>query len=99
MPAEIISDTLLGFVKIIGRIFTEVILEVLIKGAGYFICKPFNPTIDSDSIWVTITGLIFWIIVITLGVYLYDFFILDSCLDSGGKYVEALNKCLHEPTP
>ena len=95
MPSEIVGEVFFGFFKMISRIFSEVVLEILIKGAGYIICRPFDSIIDSESVWVAVTGLIFWITLIFIGITLYDFYIIDSCLNSGGKFSEELDKCLH----
>lgn len=62
-----VEDIAGGLFKFIGRllsgIFIELILELLIKGAGRLICKPFTK-IDpkSDGVLVTVVGLLFWII-------------------------------------
>ncbi len=52
-----------GFLEIIGRIFMELILEILIKGPGYLIVKIFTKkNINPDSFLVIVIGLIVWVI-------------------------------------
>lgn len=63
-----IEDIAGGFFKVIGRlfagIFIEVILEILIKGPGYFIKKLFSKKDpDPDGIDVALLGILFWLAV------------------------------------
>lgn len=95
MPAEIVSEVFGGIFRIISRIFIEVILEILIKGAGFLICKPFNSDVEPDGFFVLIIGLLFWVLLISIGISAYDFFVIDSCLDSGGKYDYDSSECVH----
>ena len=63
MIGELISE--LG--SLIGRFLLHVALdlvfEILIKGAGYLIVRPFKRSVDPDGIVVVITGLAFWLTV------------------------------------
>jgi hypothetical protein len=95
VPAEIVGEVFFGLFRVIGRIFSEIILEILIRGVGYLICKPFSSNIDSDGILVAVVGLIFWGGMIFLGISLYEFHVIDSCLDSGGNFNYELSQCEH----
>jgi hypothetical protein len=69
MIGEIVGEVAGGALKLIGRIFLEVIFEFLIKGAGYILCSPFSRRkLDPDGGLVVIVGLVFWVAV---GVAIY----------------------------
>lgn len=91
MPVgEIAGELLGGIFKLIGRIFGEIIFEILLKGVGYLICRIFYKRVDPDGIVVALVGFIFWGI-LGLGIYLlYEFILLqlaiDCCLDAGGRF-------------
>jgi len=95
LPAEIVGEAFFGLFKFIGRIFSEIIFELLIRGVGYLICRPFSSNVDIDGFWVAVVGLMFWIAMIFLGVSLYDFYVIDTCLNNGGKYNYELSQCEH----
>lgn len=98
MPVGEIAGELLGGVfKLIGRIFTEIIIEILIKGSGYLICRIFSKRADPDGILVVLVGLSF-LGFLGLGAFLlYDYIqvqlIIDSCLDAGGRLDNELETC------
>ena len=98
MPVgEIAGELLVAVFKIIGRLFVEVIVEFLLKGAGYLVCRIFSKRIDPDGIMVMLVGLVFWVI-ITTGVFLLYEYIhvqlsIDSCLDSGGRFNDEQELC------
>lgn len=64
MPiAEIAGDLLAVIGRFVGRVFVEIVIEILIKGCGYLICRPFNKNIDPDGWVVTVVGLGIWALV------------------------------------
>lgn len=75
--------------RFLSRIFFEVIIEILIKGLGHFVCRPFKK-VDIDSAAAVIVGLITWVIIIIMVILTYDWLSksisIDSCLDDGGRY-------------
>ena len=91
MPVgEIPGGLLEGIFKLIGRFFAEVIFEILIKGAGYLICRIFSKRVDPDGILVVLVGITFWGIIGGGAFLLYEYIQLqltiDSCLDTGGRF-------------
>lgn len=66
-----IGDVAAGILEVIGRIigqiFIEVILELLIKGPGYLILKIIKGNkideLDPDDGLVILTGILFWVFV------------------------------------
>jgi len=69
MPiGEIAGEVLGSALRLIGHFFIEVILEILVKGLGYIICRPFFKTIDPDGFLVTFVGLIAWL---AIGLIIY----------------------------
>ena len=82
-----------------GQILLEAILEVLVKGTGYFICRQFNRDIDPDGFVVIAVGMLV-VVAFALGGYVVvkeviDFVAIDRCLDSGGAYDYASGACAH----
>lgn len=77
-----IEDVVEGVFRILGRfigqVFIEIILELLIKGPGYFIARTFKKC-DPDGVIVVVTGILFWVVV-SLGVYS-----IYSSIEGGGK--------------
>ena len=64
MPLDEIAGVLIhGVFRLIGHIFVEVVLELLIKGPGYAICRLFRTDPDPDDAVVVFVGLLFWGIV------------------------------------
>lgn len=70
---EIAGEILGGFLRLRGYILTETVFEVLIKGTGYFICRPFYKRVNPDGILVVFVGLLFWGLVLYLGFMVYSF--------------------------
>ena len=61
MPGEIIGEVAVGVLRFIGRMLLGGIFELLIKGVGYLICRPFKRNVDPDSGLVVVVGLVFWV--------------------------------------
>lgn len=91
MPlGDLAGEALGGIIRFFGEIFVQVIVEILIRGPGYLICRIFDKRIDSESIWVLFVGILFWLLVGFCGHYVYtqatEFIAEDRCLDSGGSF-------------
>lgn len=91
MPAGEIAGELLGVLfRFVGHLFLEVVFEVLVKGAGYIICRPFYRRVNPDGFLVIVVGLAFWALLGWLLYMGYSFMAqqiaIDDCLDSGGRY-------------
>ena len=91
MPvAEVAGELLGGLFRLLGSFFIEIVLEVLVKGLGYSVCRIFSKSVDPDGFLVVIVGVFAWIVIGVL-IYLgYEYFstqaAIDSCLDSGGRF-------------
>jgi len=73
MPIEEVAESLIKFLgRLLLYFFLEIIIELLIKGPGYFLTKIFlknKPDIDG---WITILfGLLFWVVVGGLVYFVY----------------------------
>jgi hypothetical protein len=69
MPLDDIAGGLIsGVFRVIAHILVDVVLELLIKGPGYAICRIFRTDPDPDAGVVVFVGLLFWAIV---GVIIY----------------------------
>ena len=93
MVVETIAEGLSAVARFVVRILSEVLIELLCKGVGYRIWKPFKPAIDPDCVLVFLTGLAFWLVVFVLGYQVYEFVGIDSCLDTGGHYNYSSSLC------
>ena len=97
---EIAGEVLGGVARFIGGIIVEVVLEVVIRGPGYLICRLFKKDIEPDSAWVVFVGIGFWLLVGFAGYYMYQYvsdqLTIDSCLDSGGKFNYQTKTCVNE---
>lgn len=90
MPIDEIGIGFFGAIfRFLGWVFFEVIVEILIKGLGYLICRPFKK-VDIDSAASAVVGLIAWVAIIILIILVFDWLSknidIDSCLDSGGRF-------------
>ncbi len=65
MPLDDLAEGFLrGLFRFLVNIFVEVVIEILIKGPGYFIVKSCSHRApDSDSLRVVLVGVLFWILV------------------------------------
>jgi hypothetical protein len=71
MPGEIVGEVAGGVLRFIGRILLEGVFELLTKGVGYFICRPFKRNVDPDGGLVVFVGLSFWVAVGGIGYAVY----------------------------
>lgn len=64
MPVgEIASEFLGGALRFIGNLLLEVVLEFLVRGPGYLLCKPFKKDVDPEGGLAAFVGIVFWVIV------------------------------------
>jgi hypothetical protein len=68
---EIATELLGGAVRVAAHIAIELVLEILIRGPGYSICRIFRKDIDLESGWVVLAGLMFWAMVAIAGYFAY----------------------------
>ena len=93
MPVgEIVGELLGGVFKFLGRLFIEFVIELIIKGSGYLICRMFSKDVDPDGVLVILVGLMF-IGMVGWGIYfVYDYvqlqLAMDHCFDSGGELTD-----------
>jgi hypothetical protein len=91
------GEVLGGLSRIIGRMLGELLLEIMVKGVGYLICRPFQKNIDPDGMVVKCVGFIAWAALGLGGYFAYNFvaeqLAIDRCLDSGGRYNHDLKSC------
>ncbi|GAB2197034.1 hypothetical protein [Sessilibacter sp. MAH4] len=98
MPiGEIAGDMVVGVFRLIGSFIVDVIFEILVKGLGYLICRPFLKSIDPDGIVVVLVGFVAWIILLFTGYIVYQYVLgqieIDRCIDAGGRFNDSINKC------
>jgi len=64
MPVEEIAGGLLGAIlRFFGWVLVEIILEILIRGLGSLLCKPFKKN-EIDSSIEIIVGILAWVVLI-----------------------------------
>lgn len=74
MPlGEIASEVVGGLVRFLAQFFVDVVLEVVIKGPGYIICRSFSEYVNPDGVAVVVVGLLFWVIIGVGGYVLFMF--------------------------
>ncbi|MGB2254097.1 MAG: hypothetical protein ACPH56_03650 [Spongiibacter marinus] len=91
MPiAEVTGELLGGLLRLLGNFFIEIVLEVLVKGLGYFVCRLFSKSVDPDGFVVAIVGVLAWVVIVVLTYLGYEYIsiqaAIDGCLDSGGSF-------------
>ena len=64
MPlGEIAGEVLGGIFRLVGELFLQIVVELLIKGPGYFICRLFRKEVNPDGAAVVFVGLLFWVLI------------------------------------
>jgi hypothetical protein len=72
MPLGDLAGGLIGgALRLIVQFFLEIILEIVVRGPGYLICRLFDKDIDPEGGWVAITGIVFWIGLVSGGIFLW----------------------------
>lgn len=56
------------------RVLAEFVVEILVKGPGYIICRQFSSKVDADGPAVVLVGLLFWAIIALSGYALFVLF-------------------------
>ncbi len=73
MPlGDIAGEALGGVFRFIGRLLFEVVVELLIQGAGHVILRTVRPKSEPSETACTLVGLVFWATVIVLGWLVYQ---------------------------
>ncbi|WP_371185562.1 hypothetical protein [Thalassotalea maritima] len=78
MVFEIVADVFTGILRLLFRIVSEVLLEFLLKGTGYLICRPFSKNIDPDGYKVVLVGLVFWTLVYIIAINVFNYVQVDK---------------------
>lgn len=69
MPLGDIAVEIVGrVIQFIVQVFIEIVVELLLKGPGYMICRLFSKRVEPDGLIVLIVGLAAWLVV-GAGVY------------------------------
>lgn len=98
MPfGEVAGEILGGAIRLIGRVFVEIVFEVCVKGLGYLVCRLFTRTVNSEGILVVVVGLLAWTFLLAGLYFSYEYISvqieIDRCLDSGGSYNHKSSQC------
>jgi hypothetical protein len=94
MALEAVGELLEFVGRIVFKFLNEAFVEILCKGTGHILCKPFNKNVDPDGALVFCVGFVFWICVVLLGFDLYEFIQIDKCLDAGGRVEPSTTNCI-----
>lgn len=74
MPlGEIAGEIVGGLFRFLAQFFVEIVLEVLVKGPGYVICRLFSKNVDTDGFMIVIVGLLFWLVIGGCGYAVYKY--------------------------
>jgi hypothetical protein len=72
MPlGDIAVGLISGVARLVAHIFLEIVIEILVRGPGFLICRLIRKDIDPDGGWVAVVGLLFWFVLFFSG---YIFF-------------------------
>ena len=68
MPlGDLAGEFLGGIARAAAHIVGQLVLEVLIRLPGYFICRALGRQVDPDGVASTLVGILFWAIVALFG--------------------------------
>lgn len=70
---DLATDFLSGALKTLGKFFGNFVVEILIKGLGYLLCRPFSKKIDPESSTVGFVGVLAWLMIFLTLYYAYDY--------------------------
>ena len=78
--AELLDEIAGGILKFVGRIFFEVVFELLVNSPGYLFMKAFSKsTVDPDGLGSVMCGLLFWATLLGVGFFFFgNFFTGDA---------------------
>lgn len=65
MAGELIGEALGSVLRFLGRLLMEVVVEFLIRGTGYLLCRLFRRSPDLEDPVVLFIGMAFWVLVAT----------------------------------
>ena len=72
MPlGDIAGEALDGVFRVIARIVFEIVVEWLLRGTGALILRVLRPRHVPGEVAAALTGLVFWVAMIALGVWIY----------------------------
>lgn len=61
MPLDdLAGEAIGGTVRLVGRIIFEVVLEIMIRGPGYLVCRACGYKGDIDGFLPAFVGVMFW---------------------------------------
>jgi len=93
MALEIVSDVISVIFKFIWEVIILSLFELLVKGAGFLICRLFSRKVKRDGGLVAVVGIAFWILII-FAIYQFNSASeVDKCLDSGGEFNYESRSC------
>ena len=69
---EIAGEALGGILRFVGRIFVELVFELLIQGTGHVILKTLRSRKEPGDTESAIVGLLVWVAVAAAGFWLYQ---------------------------
>lgn len=99
MPlSDITGELIVRAARFLGHIVLEGVLEVLVRGPGYLICRIFKKDVDPEGGLVACVGILFWIVLTVSAWSVYQWVSeaidIDRCLDSGGAFDRRHQKCV-----
>jgi len=59
---EIAGEVLEAAVRVAGRFLLEFVVELLVKGPGYFLARRFRPGADPDGLLSLVAGVALWVL-------------------------------------
>jgi hypothetical protein len=87
---EVIAELLGGVLRFSYSLIFDVVVELLIRGAGYWICRLLRRDVDPEGALVVWVGIAFWIALIVGSwvafSWLSAYLDVDQCLDKGGAW-------------
>ena len=99
MPLGQITGEIFGHVgRLVSHFIFDLLLEIVVKGVGYVICRLFSKSVDPDGVMVLVTGILAWILIAVVTFLGYSVvrenLFIDSCLDSGKRYDYKNKECI-----
>ncbi|RYV01229.1 hypothetical protein SOPP22_12535 [Shewanella sp. OPT22] len=92
---DVIFEALASTFKFVFRFLVETIVEVLIKGAGYLVVRPFTKKVNSDSFLVVLTGITFWVLLFVSSIYGFRYWEASNCIALEGAFNHQTKQCEH----
>jgi hypothetical protein len=100
MPLGEIAGNIFGAaLRVVGSMLAELVIELGIKGIGYFVCRQFSRSVNPDGIVVVLVGVAIWFLILLSAYFVYEAIStqidIDRCLDSGGRFDYQTQECIH----